>query len=166
MCATVPVLSFASPRLFSLDSLRLMSVRDIRSAPTYRQTVLLIDDQPTVLAIHTAVLKSLCMDLRIVSMTDPTAALEWLRQKPVDLIITDYRMHQMDGIHFVNAVRDSSIEPMRPIIVVTALKDEKVHQQLLAAGVSACLVKPARAAQLSKIARTLLEKSRRQYTTQ
>jgi len=143
-----------------------MSVRDIRSAPTYRQTVLLIDDQPTVLAIHTAVLKSLSMDLRIVSMTDPEAALDWLRQKPVDLIVTDYRMHQMDGIHFVNAVRDSSIEPMRPIIVVTALKDEKIHQQLLDAGVSACLVKPARAAQLSKIARTLLEKSRRQYTTQ
>lgn len=165
MCATMSA-SFASQHLFPLDSLSLMSVRDIRSALTYRQTVLIIDDQPTVLAIHTAVLKSLSMDLRIVSMTDPKAALEWLRQKPVDLIVTDYRMHQMDGIHFVNTVRDSSIEPMRPIIVVTALKDEKIHQQLLAAGVSACLVKPARAAQLSKIARTLLQKSRRQYTTQ
>lgn len=143
-----------------------MSVRDIRSAPGYHQTVLIIDDQSTVLAIHTAVLKSLRMDLRIVPMLDPEAALDWLRQKPVDLIVTDYRMHQMDGIRFVTAVRDSSIGRMRPIIVVTALRDEKIHQQLLMAGVSACLVKPARAAQLSKIARTLLEKSRRHYTTQ
>lgn len=165
MCATM-LASFASQHLLSLDSLSLMSVRDIRSAPSYRQTVLIIDDQPMVLAIHAAVLKSLAMDLRIVSMTDPQAALEWLRQKQIDLIVTDYRMHQMDGIHFVNAVRDSSIGHMRPIIVVTALKDEKIHQQLLAAGVSACLVKPARAAQLSKIARILLEKSRRQYPTQ
>ena len=29
-----------------------MSVRDIRSAHTYRQTVLIVDDQPTVLAIQ------------------------------------------------------------------------------------------------------------------
>lgn len=105
-----------------------MSVRNIRSAPTYRQTVLIIDDQPMVLAIHTAVMKSISMDLRIVSMTDPKAALEWLGQKQVDLIVTDYRMYQMDGIHFINAVRDSRIEPMCPIIVVTALKDENIHQ--------------------------------------
>lgn len=165
MCAMM-LISSSSQHLFSFASISHMSVRNIRSAPTYRQTVLIIDDQPMVLAIHTAVMKSISMDLRIVTMTDPKAALEWLGQKQVDLIVTDYRMYQMDGIHFIHAVRDSRIEPMCPIIVVTALKDENIHQQLLKAGVTACLTKPARAAQLSKIARTLLENGRRQYTTQ
>lgn len=143
-----------------------MSIRDIRSASTYRQTVLVLDDQPVVLAIHAAVLRSAAPDLNIVSMTDPLDALEWIRQKQVDLIITDYRMLQMDGVRFVNAVRRSSDEPARPIIVVTALDDKKVHQRLLAAGVSACFVKPASARQLARVSRTLLEKSRRQYITQ
>ncbi|WP_434782398.1 response regulator [Ferrovum myxofaciens] len=144
----------------------LMPVHDIRSAPSYRQTVLIIDDQPMMLTIHAAVLKSVDPDLRIISMTDPRAALEWMRQKQVDLIITDYRMHNMDGIHFVNTVRRSSFCPLLPIIVVTALKDEKIHQQLLAAGVSACLIKPAQAVQLSQLSRTLLEKSRERYSVQ
>jgi len=143
-----------------------MAIRDIRSASSYRQTVLVVDDQPVVLAIHAAVLRSTALDLNIVAMTNPIDALEWLRQKQVDLIITDYRMLQMDGIRFVNAVRRSGDDPARPIIVVTALNDKKIHQQLLAAGVSACFVKPASATQLSRISRTLLEKSRRQYITQ
>jgi two-component system, chemotaxis family, chemotaxis protein CheY len=143
-----------------------MSIRDIRSAPSYRQTVLILDDQPMVLAIHAAVLRFAAPDLHILSMTNPVDALEWVRQKQVDLIITDYRMRQMDGIRFVKAVRRSRNGLTRPIIVVTALKDEMIHQQLLAAGVSACLVKPAPVSQLSKISRTLLEKSREQYTTQ
>ena len=143
-----------------------MFIRDIRSASSYRPTVIIVDDQPTVLAIHVAMLKSAAPNLRIVSMTDPRSALEWVRQKLVDLIVTDYRMHKMDGMHFVNAVRRSSFEPMLPIIVVTALNDKKIHQQLLAAGVSACLIKPAQAAQLSRISRHLLEKNRKHYSTQ
>jgi two-component system chemotaxis response regulator CheY len=143
-----------------------MSVRDIRSASSYRQTVLVLDDQPLVLAIHAAVLRSAAPDAHIVSMTDPIAAVEWMRQKQVDLIITDYRMRKMDGIRFVNAVRRSGIGRTLPIIVVTALKDEKIHQQLLAAGVSACFVKPASAAKLLTMSRALLERSRRQYVMQ
>ena len=117
-----------------------MSIRDIRSAHTYRQTILILDDQPTVLAIHEAVLKSALPGARIVCMTDAGAALKWLRNKHVDLIITDYRMQKMDGIHFVHALQGSSSVSVQPIIV-TALNDEKIHQQLLSAGVAACLEK-------------------------
>ena len=140
-----------------------MSIRDIRSAASYRQTVLIIDDQPTALAIHTAILKSAAKNLRIVAMTDPEAALEWVRQKPVDLIVTDYRMQHMDGMHFVNAVRNSRNPCMQPIILITAIKDQTIHQQLLAAGVAACLTKPARSEQLAHIARALLAERKGHY---
>lgn len=142
-----------------------MSIHDIRSATSYRQTVLVLDDQPVVLAIHAAMLKSVAPALHIVTMTGPLAALEWVRQKQVDLIIMDYRMHDMDGIRFVNEVRGANkgkIQP--PIIVVTALNDENIHRQLLAAGATACFVKPAPLNQLSALARTLLEKNREHFT--
>jgi CheY-like chemotaxis protein len=141
-----------------------MSVSSIRSARKFRQTALLIDDQSTVLDIHAAILKSLRMDLKIVKMTDPIEALEWMQNKQVDLIITDFRMHQMDGMQFVQAIKNACNELWHSIIVVTAIQDQTTHQELIAAGASACLTKPAQTQELASIAKTLLEESRDHYS--
>lgn len=123
----------------------------------------MIDDQPTVLDIHAAILKSLKLNLKIVTMTDPVEAINWMQNKQVDLIITDFRMHQMNGMQFVEAINSANDGPPKPIIVVTVLKDLKVHQELIAAGASACLTKPVQADELAKIARNLLEQSKLLY---
>lgn len=141
-----------------------MSISNIRSAPNFKQTALLIDDQPTVLDIHAAILKSLKMNLKIVTMTNPVEALEWMQNKQVDLIITDFRMHQMDGMQFVQAIKNTSNVLTRSIIVVTVLKEMNIHQELLAAGASACLTKPVQTQELAKIARQLLEQSKEYYS--
>lgn len=141
-----------------------MSISNIRSAPNFKQTALLIDDQPTVLDIHAAILKSLKMNLKIVTMTNPVEALEWMQNKQVDLIITDFRMHQMDGMQFVQAIKNTSNVLTRSIIVVTVLKEISIHQELLAAGASACLTKPVQTQELAKIAKKLLEQSKEYYS--
>lgn len=141
-----------------------MKVSDIRSAAKFRQTVLLIDDQPTVLDIHAAILKSLKMNLKIVKMTDPIEALDWMQNKQVDLIITDFRMHQMDGMQFVLAIKKACNVLLNSIIVVTALKDKTIHQELLAAGAAACLTKPAQTIELAAIAKNLLDLSKQHYS--
>lgn len=141
-----------------------MSISSIRSARKFRQTALLIDDQSTVLDIHAAILKSLKMDLQIVKMTDPTEALEWMQNKQVDLIITDFRMHKMDGMQFVQAIKNACDVLWHSIIVVTAINDKTTYQELIVAGASACLAKPAQPQELAKIAKALLEKSRDQYS--
>jgi len=129
-------------------------ISNIRSAPKFRQTVLLIDDQPTVLDIHTAILKSLKMNLKIVTLTDPVEALAWLQNKQVDLIITDFRMHQMNGMQFVQALKNPDNVLTHFIVVVTVLKDQTIHQELLSAGASACLTKPVQTNELANIAKT------------
>lgn len=138
-------------------------VSSIRSAPKFRQTVLLIDDQPTLLEIHAAILKSLKMNLKIVTMTDPIAALAWLQNKQVDLIITDFRMHKMDGMQFVQALKDADNILMHAIVVVTVLKDKTTHQELIASGASACLTKPVQTQELALIAKNLLNQSKLDY---
>ena len=140
-----------------------MKISDIRSASKFRQTALLIDDQPTVLDIHAAILKSLKLNLKIVAMTNPIEALEWMQNKQVDLIITDFRMHQMNGMQFVEAINNASNAPPKPIVVVTALKDTKLKQELLAAGAAAYLTKPVDAEELASIAQKLLEQSKLLY---
>ena len=139
------------------------TISSIRSAPKFRQTVLLIDDQTTVLDIHAAILKSLKMDLKIVTMTDPVEALAWLQNKQVDLIITDFRMHQMDGMQFVQALKNADNVLTHSIVVVTVLKDQTIHQELIAAGASACLTKPVQTQELAKVAKNLLEQSKIYY---
>ena len=139
-------------------------VSDIRSAPKFRQTALLIDDQVTVLDIHTAILKSLKMNLKIVTMTDPVEALHWMQNKQVDLIITDFRMHQMDGMQFVRTIKNACHALWHSIIVVTVLKDKTIHQELLAAGAAACLTKPAQTQELARIAKSLLDLSKQHYS--
>lgn len=138
-------------------------VSSIRSAPKFRQTVLLIDDQPTLLDIHAAILKSLKMELNIVTMTDPVEALAWMQNKQVDLIITDFRMHQMDGMQFVQALKNADNVLTHAIVVVTVLKDQATQQELIAAGASACLTKPVQTQELAKVAKTLLEQSKVYY---
>jgi two-component system, chemotaxis family, chemotaxis protein CheY len=139
------------------------TVSNIRSATKFRQTVLLIDDQPTVLDIHAAILKSLKMDLKIVTMTDPVEALAWLQNKQVDLIITDFRMHHMNGMQFVQALKNSDNVLTHSIVVVTVLKDQATHQELISAGASACLTKPVQTQELANIAKSLLEQSKVYY---
>lgn len=139
------------------------TVSNIRSATKFRQTVLLIDDQPTVLDIHTAILKSLKMNLKIVTMTDPVEALAWLQNKQVDLIITDFRMHHMNGMQFVQALKNSDNVLTHSIVVVTVLKDQATHQELISAGASACLTKPVQTQELANIAKSLLEQSKVYY---
>lgn len=139
------------------------TISSIRSAPKFRQTVLLIDDQTTVLDIHAAILKSLKMDLKIVTMTDPVEALAWLQNKQVDLIITDFRMHQMDGMQFVQALKNADNVLTHSIVVVTVLKDQTTQQELIAAGAAACLTKPVQTQELAKVAKNLLKQSQIHY---
>lgn len=89
------------------------------------------------------------MDLKIVKMTDPVEALEWMKNKQVDLIITDFRMHQMDGIQFVQAIKNACNALWNSIIVVTVIDDKTTHNELIAAGATACLTKPAQTKELA-----------------
>lgn len=139
------------------------TVSSIRSATKFRQTVLLIDDQSTVLDIHAAILKSLKMNLKIVTMTDPVEALAWLQNKQVDLIITDFRMHKMDGMQFVQALKNAENVLTHAIVVVTVLKDQATQQELIAAGASACLTKPVQTQELSRVVKNVLEQSKIYY---
>lgn len=138
-----------------------MTVSNIRSASKFKQTVLVIDDQPTVLDIHTAILKSLKLNLKVVPMVDPVEALLWMRNKQVDLIVSDFSMMNMDAMQFIQII--SEVNYATPIIIITVLKDKQIHKELLDAGAIACLTKPVNAEKLETLARFLLNESKQFY---
>jgi two-component system, chemotaxis family, chemotaxis protein CheY len=136
-----------------------MVISNIRTAAKFKQTVLIIDDQPTVLAIHSAIIKSLKLNLNVVTMTNPVDALVWIKNRQVDLIITDFKMKEMDGLEFVSQINQTNFAIPKPIIVISVIKEPKIHKALMAAGAYACLTKPANASTLAKMARFLLQES-------
>lgn len=68
-----------------------------------KKTVMLVDDEIQILKT----LKRLFFNCpyEIVYMTSAMEALEYLKNEPIDLIITDVRMPQMDGIEFLKIVK-------------------------------------------------------------
>ena len=140
-----------------------MVVSNIRTAANFKQTVLIIDDQPTVLAIHAAIIKSLKLNLNIVTMTNPVDALAWMHNRQVDLMVTDFKMTHMNGMQLIEAINQTNSVKNMPIVVISVLKDTKLYKELMAAGATACLTKPASATDLSNMARLLLEQSKALY---
>lgn len=72
-------------------------------------------------------------------------ALEVLKKKHFDLLITDMRMPGMDGLQVIQAVRDYCREKKKhPIaeIMLTAYNDERVRESALRLGVKEFLLKP------------------------
>lgn len=67
-------------------------------------SVLLVDDEPGILSSLRRLLRP--AGYRILTAESGRAGLEILEREPVDLVISDMRMPEMDGAHFLEQVRD------------------------------------------------------------
>jgi DNA-binding response OmpR family regulator len=65
---------------------------------------------------------------------DSAQALEYLASHTPDMIILDVMMPQIDGITFCRRLRSRPATEQTPIIMFTALEDERTKQNALAAG--------------------------------
>jgi two-component system, chemotaxis family, chemotaxis protein CheY len=105
--------------------------------------VLLVDDNPHMRTIASAVLKSAGVR-KVLEAGDGGAALQLLRDHPVDLAIVDYKMFPLDGVAFTRLVRNSpdSANPYLPIIMMTGHSGKERVYEARDAGVTEFLVKP------------------------
>jgi two-component system chemotaxis response regulator CheY len=119
--------------------------------------ILIVDDYKTMLRIIRNLLAELGFK-NVDEATDGSAALESLRAKKYDLVISDWNMEPMTGLDLLREVRaDEQLKPM-PFIMVTA--ESKTENVVAAkkAGVNNYIVKPFNAATLrSKVAAVIGE---------
>jgi len=110
------------------------------------QTILVVDDSPTVVKLMTYSLKS--QGYQVLSACDGMDALEKMSHlsEEVDLIITDLNMPNLDGYGLIEAVRQG--QRKTPIIILTSEEGEADRERGIAVGADAYLVKPFRAALL------------------
>lgn len=105
--------------------------------------ILLVDDNQHMRAITSAILQSAGVR-KIREVADGAAALEALREHPVDLAIVDFNMFPLDGVEFTRLVRNSpdSANPYLPIIMMTGHSEKSRVFEARDAGVTEFVVKP------------------------
>ncbi len=103
-------------------------------------TILVVDDSSTV---RKFVSVSLSMQgFRVVTAEDGMDALEKLPKEPVDLIITDLNMPNMDGMELIKTLRTNATFKDLPIIILTSLKEASLKEESSSMGVVSFLNKP------------------------
>jgi two-component system chemotaxis response regulator CheY len=105
--------------------------------------VLLVDDNQHMRAITAAILQSAGVR-SIREVSDGAAALDCVRDYPVDLAIVDFNMFPLDGVEFTRLIRNSpdSANPYLPIIMMTGHSERSRVVEARDAGVTEFVVKP------------------------
>lgn len=112
------------------------------------QTVLLVDDEEFFLKSMVDGFASARSRLKVLTAPNGRAALAVLRSTPVDLVVTDLKMPELDGFQLVAEL--SRTHPGLPVVVMTAFSTAPLEEQLKDAGVSLVLDKPIDFPALSK----------------
>jgi two-component system response regulator RpfG len=106
------------------------------------KNVVIIDDQTTGRTILEKVIQQISDNLEVTAFGNPKEALAWIDQHDPDLIITDYRMPEMNGVEFIGAVRQKAHCVNVPIMMITVVSEKEVRYEALEAGATAFLTRP------------------------
>lgn len=85
--------------------------------------VLLVDDEPALLDVTTIFMEK-DGSIRITAVLSAHEALDLIKTREFDVIVSDYEMPRMNGIDFLRAVRSS--DPLIPFIIFTGRGREHV----------------------------------------
>lgn len=105
-------------------------------------TVLVADDDPTIVALLTATLRQ--DGFRVLTAGDGEAALRMARAERPALILLDWRMPALEGVEVTRALRSDSDPYLRrvPIVLLTGETGSENTAAGFAAGVTDYLIKP------------------------
>ncbi len=76
--------------------------------------------------------------------------LEVLKDKQVDLILSDINMPAMDGLEFLRQIRAQNLAPGVPVVMITTESSEEHVKQAIQAGAQGYIRKPFTAEQVKE----------------
>ncbi|USF86159.1 response regulator [Candidatus Endoriftia persephonae] len=106
--------------------------------------VLIIDDQAISRMILEELIGSIEIGATIITRAfeDPISALSWAKENPVDLVITDFKMPNMDGVEFIQWLRKIPSCSDVPVVIITCVEDKSIRYKALESGATDFLAKP------------------------
>jgi PAS domain S-box-containing protein len=113
-------------------------------------SVLVVDDDPDLLDLTASFLERERDEFIVETERDTDRALELLEDSPPDVIVSDYDMPAMNGLEFLEVVRDEHGEI--PFILFTGKGSEEIASQAISKGVTDYLQKGTDTSQYSLLA--------------
>jgi CheY-like chemotaxis protein len=104
------------------------------------KTILVVDDEPSVLFALSEGLSDRRRGVRVSTAANGIEAVAVLEAEPIDLVLTDLRMPDMDGFELLTFLRRNHAAV--PVILMTALGNAETSARLATAGSFECLPKP------------------------
>jgi len=118
-------------------------------------TIMTADDSPSMRQMIAFTLRNAGFD--VIEAVDGKDALTRLPGAPVQMLITDLNMPNVDGIELIRRVRALAEFKYLPIVMVTTESEDSKKQEGRAAGASGWIVKPFRGEQLLAVAKRFLK---------
>ena len=111
--------------------------------------VVIVDDEPIALKCLAMTLEQIKLPLSVVCETDNAAdALKFLRDNPVDIVITDIKMPKMSGITLAMRIKEKF--PLVRVLMLSGYSDFKFAQESIRYSVVDYLLKPVKAGDLKQ----------------
>lgn len=101
-------------------------------------SILVVDDEPNYLIVLSELLKE--EGFEIFTAPGGVQGLEVIRNNDLDLVITDMQMPGMDGLEFLQEIKE--IQPELPVIMITAFAEVEKAVAAMQAGAFNYLAKP------------------------
>lgn len=110
---------------------------NVESEHKKRPCIVLIDDEELVLSALRMLL-DVNGDFHVIEFTDPLRALEELKRRPVDIVVSDHMMPDINGVDLLKQARSLQPEAMRILLTgfadkhnaIRALNEAAVYQYL------------------------------------
>ncbi|WP_028102741.1 response regulator [Pseudoduganella violaceinigra] len=124
---------------------------------TSKPILLVEDDQVDVMTILRA-LKEVHVGNRVVAMENGEAALEYLREpgsEPPCIILLDLNMPIMNGIEFLQNIKQDPLLRRIPVIVLTTSEEQQDKMRSFDLGVAGYMTKPVDYRQFVEVVRSI-----------
>lgn len=119
--------------------------------------IVIVDDRVSNRNIFARLAVSIEPGITVRAFPEPASALEWLAHNPPDLVITDFKMPEMDGAEFIRHFRRLPSCAEVPVIVITVYEERSYRLCALEAGATDFLHSPVDHHEFVTRARNLLK---------
>jgi two-component system, chemotaxis family, chemotaxis protein CheY len=106
-------------------------------------SVLIVDDSSVMRKIVERALRQAGLSLvEVFEASNGLEALDILRRRHVELILSDINMPNMDGLEFLSQLQEQSLAPGVPVVMITTESSEDHVRKAIASGAQGYIRKP------------------------
>ena len=117
--------------------------------------ILVVDDEPVSLMLLDTILSR--SNFSVSTAASGHDALNLLATEPIDLMILDLLMPDMDGMTLLQQLRENPKFENLPIIVFTAVSQNRVREEAFQKGATTFLTKPVSSRELTRVVNKFLQ---------